>query len=414
MQGQGSAPDGVLLLDGPEAPLENKPQPILAGIDVLIQGNFAPLRGKRVGLVTNQTGVTRDRRATIDVLNKAPGVKLVALFTPEHGLRGQVAAGKKVSSGRDAVTGLPVYSLYGASQRPSRKHLRGIQVLVFDLQDIGSRSYTYIATLGECMRACAEQGIPMVVLDRPNLLGDHRLEGNEPEDRYRSFVCPYPIPYRYGLTIGELARMINGRNWMRARRKCALTVIPMQGYRRSIPASQTGLPWVQTSPNVPSARTPLFYAATGIAGELPSLSVGIGTKMPFEVVGAPELNSDALARELSRRGLPGCQFRPARWRPVRGVFKGKLCSGVRIVFTNASSASLTRLNFEILDAIRKIAPRYTLFGRTRNGDLMFDWVCGTKQVRQMFLSGRSAAQIWALWNRNDKFALQRQPYLLYR
>jgi uncharacterized protein YbbC (DUF1343 family) len=384
----------------------------LAGIDVLIGRNFEPLRGKRIGLVTNQTGVTRDRRATVDVLNKAPGVKLIALFSPEHGLRGQVSAGQEVRSGRDAVTGLPVYSLYGGTRRPRQSTLRGVQALVFDLQDIGSRSYTYIATLGQCMRACAEQDIPLVVLDHPNPLGGDHIEGNIPSARFRSFVGPYPIPYRYGLTIGELARMINGRGW-EGGKKCALTVIPLQGYKRTTASAQTGLPWVPTSPNIPHAHTPPFYAATGIVGELPSVSVGIGTKMPFEVVGAPGLNGEALAAELTRRRLPGCEFRTAQWRPMRGVFKGKRCSGVHIVLSDPARASLTRLNFEIMDAMRKVAPEYVLFGQSRSSDQMFDLVCGTNQVRRMFATGKSAAQIWAAWNSAAGFSAQRQPYLLY-
>ena len=385
-------------------------QPALAGIDVLIARDFAPLRGKRVALVTNQTGVTRDGRATVDVLNQAPGVKLVALFAPEHGLRGKVSAGQEVRSGRDAATGLPVYSLYGGTKRPSRSTLRGVQVLVFDLQDIGSRSYTYIATLGQCIKACAEQGIPLVVLDRPNPLGGERIEGNIPAARFRSFVGPYPIPYRYGLTIGELARMINGQGW-ESRKKCALTVIPLQGGASA--TTESGLLWVPTSPNIPYSYTPFFYAATGIVGELPSVSVGIGTNAPFELVGAPGLNSVALAAELTRRRLPGCEFRAAQWRPSNGVFRGQRCSGVRISFSDVARAPLTRLNFEVMDAIRKVAPKYALFGRSRGGDQMFDLVCGTNQVRRMFLAGKSAAQIWAAWNRDAGFAAQRRPYLLY-
>ena len=392
---------------------KDAPQPqTLAGIDVLIGRNFQPLQGKRIGLVTNQTGIARDRRATVDVLHKAPGVKLVALFAPEHGLRGQVSAGQEVRSGRDAVTGLPVHSLYGGTRRPNQSTLRGVQVLVFDLQDIGSRSYTYIATLGQCIRACAEQRIPLVVLDRPNPLCGDRIEGNIPPARFRSFVGPYPIPYRFGLTIGELARMINGQGWENEKR-CELTVIPLQGYKRTMATAETGLPWVPTSPNIPHAHTPPFYAATGIVGELPSVSVGIGTAMAFEVVGAPGLNGAALAAELTSRKLAGCEFRAAQWRPARGVFKRQRCSGVRISFSDLTRAPLTRLNFEIMDAIRKVAPKYALFGQSRSADQMFDLVCGTSQVRRMFTAGKSSRQIWTTWNSAADFAAQRRPYLLY-
>lgn len=387
-------------------------RPTLAGIDVLIARDFAPLRGKRIALVTNQTGVTRDRRATVDVLNRAPGVKLVALFAPEHGLRGKISAGQEVRSGRDAVTGLPVYSLYGGTRRPRRSTLRGVQTLVFDLQDIGSRSYTYIATLGQCIKVCAEQNIPLVVLDRPNPLGGERIEGNIPPARFQSFVGPYPIPYCYGLTIGELARMINGQGW-EGRKKCALTVIPLQGDQRGTATGGEGLPWVPTSPNIPYPYTPLFYAGTGIVGELPTVSIGVGTNAPFEVVGAPGLNSAALAAELTRRRLPGCSFQAAQWRPSHGVFQGRLCFGVRIVFSDVARAPLTRLNFEVMDAIRKVAPKHALFGRSRSGDQMFDLVCGTNQVRRMFIAGKSPKQIWTAWNSHAGFSARRRPYLLY-
>jgi uncharacterized protein YbbC (DUF1343 family) len=383
----------------------------LSGIDVLAQQNYAPLRGKRIGLVTNQTGVNKARRSTIDVLVRAPGVKLAALFSPEHGLRGTATAGQHVSNGRDTVTGLPVYSLYGGTRRPSASVLNGLNALVFDLQDIGARSYTYISTLGQCMEACAAAGIPLIVLDRPNPLGGERMEGNLPTN-VRSFVCPYPIPYRHGLTMGELARMINGRGWLRGGRKCSLSVIAMQGYHRAMPAAQSGLPWVQTSPNIPFAHSPYFYTSTGIIGELSSVSIGVGTSAPFEVVGAPGINARALADNLNARRLNGCRFSAIQWRPTRGAFRGRTCAGVRIQLEDGPAAELTRLNFEIMDAIRKVNPGFKLFGSSGRS-AMFDTVCGSSLPRQWFAAGKTSAQIWAAWNNNAKFTAQRRPYLLY-
>ena len=251
---------------------------VAPGINTLVARNFDVLNGKRVGLVTNQTGVTRDGRSTIDVLRAAPGVSLVALYAPEHGVRGEIPAGKLVKTYRDKSTGLPVYSLYGSTKRPTPQMLRGVQVLVFDIQDIGSRSYTFISTMGECMKACAEQKIPYVILDRPNPVGP-RSEGKLAQKF--SFVSPYPIPYRHGLTMGELAKWLNARRGL----TCQLTVVPMSGYKREMTWRDTGLNWVPSSPNIPRADSPFFYAATGILGELPGLSIGIGTPRPFRVGG---------------------------------------------------------------------------------------------------------------------------------
>jgi uncharacterized protein YbbC (DUF1343 family) len=387
-------------------------QGVLPGIDVLRLNNFELLRGKRVGLVTNQTGITRDGTSTIDVLFRAPGVQLRALFGPEHGIRGTVVAGKTVRGGRDTRTGLPIYSLYGSSKSPSASMLRGLDVLLFDMQDIGSRSYTYIATLGEVMKACARYKKPLIVLDRPNPLGGHRIEGNFPSRL--SFVCPFRIPYVHGLTMGELAQMINGRGWLPGRARVALRVVPMLGYTRTMTWAQTGLPWIRTSPNVPYSRTPHYYAATGIVGELSTLSIGIGTPVPFEVAGAPNLNARTLASELNKRRLPGVRFEAVQWTPGKGSFRGRACSGVQVLWTDAQRAPLTRINFEIMDAARKVAPGLKFF-RSSSQSQMFDMVCGTPIVRQMFQSGKSAAQIWTAWNRAaGTFAQQRRPYLLYR
>jgi uncharacterized protein YbbC (DUF1343 family) len=291
--------------------------------------------------------------------------------------------------------------------------LRGVQALIFDMQDIGSRSYTYISTLGACMAACAEQGVPLVVLDRPNLVGGNRIEGNIRENSLRSFVGAFPIPYNHGLTMGELARMINGRGWA-SKKRCKLSVVAMRGYRRAMLAEESGLPWKATSPNIPHADSPYYYAATGIVGELSALSIGIGTSFPFEVAGAPGLDPWALAKELSQRHLAGVAFSPVQWRPSRGAYAGQTCTGVQIRFTNIADVSLTRLNFEIMDAVRRVDPSRRFFGRSRAQDRMFDLCCGTTRVRRLFEAGQSSARIWAEWNAGSAtFRVQRKPYLLY-
>lgn len=364
---------------------------VLPGIDVLQSRNFDALRGQSIGLVTNQTGRSRNGRATIDILRAAPGVRLVALYAPEHGVRGEIAAGAHVKTYRDKATGLPVYSLYGSTRKPSAAMLRGVQTLVFDIQDIGSRSYTFIATMGNCMAACAEQKIRFVVLDRPNPTGG-AFEGNIPSTF--SFVCPFPIPYRYGLTMGELARWLNTKRG----NTCALEVVPLQNYSRGMPWMETGLPWVKTSPNIPRPPSPIFYQATGLIGELSALSIGIGTPWPFEVAGAPGLDARALEADLKGRRLPGWDFRAVSWTPSKGVYAGKTCYGVQLILTDPRRAEMTRPNFELYDAVRRIAPGLKFF-TSASQKSMFDKVCGTTQIRRLMQSGKSSTQIWQVWNR---------------
>jgi uncharacterized protein YbbC (DUF1343 family) len=389
--------------------------PVLSGLDVLRESNFEILRGQRVGLITNQTGITREGGSGIDVLAAAPGVRLVALFAPEHGVRGNVAAGKTVKNSRDAQTGVPIYSLYGGSKKPSAAMLKNLDTLVFDLQDIGSRSYTYISTMKACMESAAKYNKRFVVLDRPNLIGGHRVEGNILNPSFRSFVGPAPIAYCHGMTTGELAWMMNGRGWLAGKRACRLNVVTMKNYRRALEFPQMQLPWVATSPNIPQPHSAYFYAATGIVGELSALSIGIGTSVPFQLAGAPGIKPEALKKELDRRRLPGVAFKALRWKPSKGAFRGQTCGGVQIILSDKSRAQLTRLNFEIMDAVRRLKPQTKFFGRSRSQDKMFDLVCGTDSVRRMFSNGKSGAQIWASWNAGAKtFKSQRQKYLLYK
>ena len=372
---------------------------VFPGIDVLAARNFDVLRGKRVGLVTNQTGITHDGRATIDVLRAAPNVKLVALYAPEHGVRGDVAAGGTVKTYRNRATGLPVYSLYGDTRRPTPQMLRGVDVLVFDIQDIGSRSYTFISTMGECMKSCVASKIPYVILDRPNPVGD-RSEGRLAQKS--SFVSPYPIPYRHGLTMGELARWLNAKRGL----TCKLVVVPMTGYRRDMTWRDTGLNWIASSPNIPRADSPFFYAATGILGELPGLSIGIGTARPFELAGAPGLDANALVRELNKRDIAGWQFRAVSWTPIKGRYAGKKCNGVQLIVADPARADSTRINFELWAATRKVAPHINFFANSSQNK-MFDLVCGTPTMRALMQKNTSIDRLLQVWN-GDAAAWEKQ------
>ncbi|MFH1747165.1 MAG: DUF1343 domain-containing protein [Planctomycetota bacterium] len=393
-------------------PPRNTPPRIQLGIDVLIADNFQPLAGKRVGLITNPTGVTGDLRTTIDVLHEAPEVTLVALFGPEHGVRGEAHAGAKVEDTRDSLTGLPMYSLYGKNRQPNAEMLADIDVLVFDIQDIGSRSYTYISTMAAAMEAAAKNNVTFVVLDRPNPLTGDKIEGRPLDMQYKSFVGYLPIPYVHGLTVGELARMINGESWLPDGAKCDLHVVPMQGWHRKMWFDETGLNWVPTSPHIPRAETSLYYAATGIMGELQVISEGVGYSLPFELAGAPGLDPHKLADELNSRNLPGVFFRPTYWQPYYTEYAKQTCAGVHIVWTNRNRAELTNVQFHVMDAVRKQNPSLKIFGNKR--DKMFDKVCGTDRIRKLFQSGNPLSEVLDCWREGTReFRQLRAPYLLY-
>lgn len=391
---------------------------VRSGIDVLVTDGFKSLAGKRVGLITNPTGVTFDLQSTADVLHKASNVRLIALFGPEHGIRGDVFAGDKVADSVDSTTGVPVYSLYGKNHKPTPEMLKGIDVLVYDIQDIGSRSYTFISTMGTAMEAAAENGIEFMVLDRPNPLTGRRIEGRPVDEAHRkvgSNVGKYPIPYVYGLTCGELARMINEEGWLANGVRCKLTVIPMTGWRRDMWFDQTGLPWVPTSPHIPRADVAMFYAATGIMGELQTVSEGVGYTLPFELAGAPFIkDAAALAQNLNNRRLAGVRFRPIYFKPYYiDRFKGQQCGGVQIHITDRDRVELTPIQFHIMDAIRELYPNQNLLGEGKRLD-MLSKVCGTDRIGEMLQRNTPSEEIIRFWNSDlDEYTARRTRYLLY-
>jgi uncharacterized protein YbbC (DUF1343 family)/CubicO group peptidase (beta-lactamase class C family) len=322
---------------------------VLTGIDVLQRDGFRQLSGMKLGLVTNHTGCNRSGVPTIDVLSKAPGIQLVALFSPEHGIRG--LADDKVSDTKDEQTGLPIYSLYGETRRPKPEQLKGLDAIVFDIQDIGARFYTYPATLGYVMEEAAKAGIPVFVLDRPNPIGGLDVEGPLADADRLSFTAYHTVPVRHGMTLGELARLFNEERKI----GCDLRVIKMDGWQRSMWLDATNLNWINPSPNMRSLTEATLYPGIGLL-ETTNVSVGRGTNTPFEVVGAPWLDGQGLAEYLNGRQLAGVRFVPLRFTPNGSVFKDKECGGINIIITERNRFVPLRTGIEIAVALRKLYP----------------------------------------------------------
>lgn len=386
------------------------------GIEVLRDNGFDKLQGKRVGLITNPTGVDNNLRSTIDILHEAPGVELKALYSPEHGVRGDVYAGDHVATYIDPATGVTVYSIYGTSQRPSDEMLKDIDVLVYDIQDNGCRSYTFISTMGVAMDACAELGKEFMVLDRPNPLSGNKVEGNIVEDSCFSFVSRFPIPYIYGLTPGELATYLNEEGLLDSGKKVNLTVIPMEGWRRDMFMPETGLPWVMPSPHVPDAPDCLYYPASGILGELEYMSIGVGYTKPFKLFCAPWVNADSLATRLTALNIPGMMFRPLHIKPFYSIFKGENIEGVEFYITDPEVAPLSMLQFYVMQELADMYPDHRAFDVAPKSRLnMFDKVTGSKEIRNRFSRRYRVDDILDYWNKDaDSFKARKAGYHLYK
>lgn len=393
---------------------------VKTGIEVLRDRGFEGLTGKRVGLVTNPSGVDRLLNSTVDILFNAPGVELVALYGPEHGVRGDLYAGDHVKDSRDEATGLPVYSIYGATRKPTKEMLQGIDIMVYDIQDVGVRSYTFISTLGLVMEACGEMGIEVMVLDRPNPLGGNKIEGCYVEPGFYSFVSQYRIPYVYGLTVGELAVMINEEGMNRGQKgdqtpaRCELNIVPMEGWTRDMVYEDTGLPWVLPSPNIPFKDTPMYYAAAGICGELYGfMNIGVGYTLPFQVFGALWLNPERLKEKLESYGLPGVSFRTIWYKPFSGSQKGQLVKGLQYFFTDYENARLTDTQFYVMQAVAELHPDKKAF-EVISGYGLFDKVCGTDYVRKEFQKRYNVSDILEYWRKDEEdFRTLSQRYHIY-
>ena len=375
---------------------------VKTGIDVLEGENFAPLEGKRVGLITNHTGLASDGRRSIDVLYRAPGVRLVALFSPEHGLAGSAAEGAPVDSTRDAATGLPVYSLFGDVERPTGAMLEGIDALVFDIQDVGARFYTYITTLGYTLEAASQKGMEFYVLDRPNPIDGVDVQGPLLDLDLRSFIGYFSMPVRHGMTVGELAEMYNHENHLDAK----LHVVKMRDWQRTDWFDETGQSWIPPSPNLRNLTEEILYPGVCLV-EGANVSLGRGTDSPFEMVGAPWINGKELAAYLNGREIQGVRFLPMDFRPLTSNFAGELCHGVQIVLLDRQALEPTEMGVELVAALWKLFPKeFNLDGSRR--------LIGSHKVVESIRAGRDPQRIWYDWQEAlEKFKKLRAQYLLY-
>jgi uncharacterized protein YbbC (DUF1343 family) len=376
------------------------------GIDQLASADFAPLKGRRVGFITNQTSVNQTGQMSRQVLQQGLGPGLAALFGPEHGLDTRTRAGDHVANAKDPITGLQAFSLYGQTRKPTRAMLDGLDVLVFDIQDIGVRSYTYISTMALAMEACGEAGKDFIVLDRPNPLGGTLVQGPPMQEAYRSFVGQVPVPYRHGLTIGELAKMIIAKGWIKANPK--LSVIPMQGWRRQMTWADTSLNWVPTSPNIPNWDSPFYCATTGILGELKDVDIGIGTDKPFHFAAARGVNGVELAQFLTAQSFTGVTFKP-----YQSIVKPGF-SGVELVIDARGNADLMALSMLLIQEIVRRSNGALLRASTSGAKDLFNKVYGSDALSTALQNETPWQDLASAWQPSlEAFKRDRSEFLLY-
>ncbi len=376
---------------------------VLTGIDVLKKNAFAPLIGKRVGLITNQTGIDADGKSTVEILSHAPGVKLRAIFTPEHGFSGKEER-ENIPDSVEPKSRVPVYSLYGATRRPTAQMMAKIDVLVYDIQDVGARYYTYITTLGYALEEAARYKKNFIVLDRPVMIRGDIVEGDILQDTAKSFIGYFPICARYGMTPGEIAMMHKAM----AKLDVDLDVIECEGWNRSMWFDETGLPWRNPSPNIRNSTEALLYSGLGVL-EATNLSVGRGTDTPFEVYGAPFLKSNELADMMNTIFMGGARFHPVEFTPMSGPFKGELCRGVRIEITDRNALRVSELMIKLANEIRKQSGLWNYHSEN------FRTMVGTNDMISMFDANSCTCQITSTFSaKAAQFGHFRQPYLLYK
>ncbi|MGM0546214.1 MAG: exo-beta-N-acetylmuramidase NamZ family protein [Bacteroidota bacterium] len=407
----------VLAIIGCQSAEQQNDPNVITGTANLVENNFEQLQGKKVGLVTNQSAVV-DGTLLIDLLHEAEGVELAALFSPEHGIRGDADAGAHIDDSVDEKTGAPIYSLYGETRKPTEEMLEDVDILVFDMQDVGARFYTYISTMGYTMQAAAENDLPYIVLDRPNPLGGNMVEGFVPELESDSFVGLYPIPVTHGMTTGELAKMIQGESYLDNLENMDLEVLENRGWSRDMLWPDMNLEWIPPSPNIPDFETALIYPGACLF-EATHISEGRGTHSPFILIGAPWADGEALAAELNDKNLPGLEFEPSVFTPesIEGMstepkLEGEELEGIRYKVTDKEKVEPVAAGIHVLLAFYNAAPdeeKEDFFRVDRLNTL-----AGSDQFHDMIMDGKSAEEIIEEWQEGtDTFKEDREPYLLY-
>ena len=388
---------------------------VVTGDEVFVQKFLNLIEGKRVGIITNQSGVLRDGRHIVDVLSGIPGVKVVALFGPEHGIRGAAPAGAVVGNSVDEKTGIPVFSLYGKVKKPTPEMLKGIDVLIYDIQDVGARFYTYISTLDLTLEAAAENKIEYIVLDRPDMLSGDLVDGPVLVDSLKSFVGIQPIPSVYGMTPGELATMFNEAGWIAGGEKANLKVIRMENYHRKMWYDQTGLSWQKPSPNLPGMTSVEVYPGSVLI-EATNISEGRGTERPFEFIGAPFIDGEKLSRLLNQQHIKGVRFKSVDFKPkslpwaTNPKYEGEICHGVRIVVTDRNEFKPVEMGVYLLWALRKLYP-----DSLKIRPLALDRLAGTPVIREMIYEGKHPEEIISSWQKQtEEFSRFRKKFLLYK
>lgn len=380
------------------------PHKFQLGVEALLSDHKDLIAGKKVGLITNPTGVDQKLNSIVDLLQNDPDVELTALYGPEHGVRGDAQAGSYIKSYIDEPTGLPVYSLYGSTRKPTAEMLADIDVLLFDIQDVGTRFYTYIYTMAYAMEAAKENDIPFIVLDRPNPLGGEKVEGPVLDEEYKSFVGNYPIPLRHGMTVGELAKLFNEEFKIGA----DLTVVEMSGWDRDMYYDETPLEFVAPSPNMPTLDTALVYPGAALIEGTMNISEGRGTTQPFELLGAPFINSTEFAATLNELNLPGVTFRAASFTPSFSKNAGKLTHGVQIHITDRDAYQPVETGLHIVKTMNDLYPEDVQFRS------FFNNLIGNGWVLEAIQNGQSVEEIQAQWQEGlDEFKQVRAEYLIY-
>lgn len=380
------------------------------GQQVFLEKYTHLVKGKRVGLITNPTGVAPDLTPTVDLLYNHPNIDLRILMAPEHGIRGDLKAGEKFDNMKDLSTGLPVHTLYGhKDHKPQPDALKEIDTIIYDIQDVGSRAYTFIWTLAEAMSAAAANDKTVIVFDRPNPLGTQTVDGYVTEEKWLSFIGLYQIPRVYGMTVGELALLLNKEFNI----NCHLMVIPMQGYKRNMKWEDTGLPWVPASPNIPTVDSAMNFAATGTIGTLGNISIGIGDPLPFSYIAAPWIDAEKTAKSLNKAKLPGVRFRPIHLKPYNFAYEGKQIHGVQLHVTDPVKFRPSTTELVILYHLQNVYPSHFVFKPEKNDS--FDKAMGTSLIRQKLTKRAKLNEIIQLATPGIKrFLQQRKKYLLYR